>query len=129
MIGMEKQTSVSTAIKGASPCKCKLAVLTLLIGINFNLPLKGYACSLFHGTFHFTVPMATVQEISICHRSFLLLFNLSRINPAIPHSITATKVCLKNQAIPPATAKTIPKIPMACFLFTISRILTGIDLN
>lgn len=52
-----------------------------------------------------------------------LLFNLSNINPANPHSITATKVCLKNQAIPPATAKAIPKIPMACFLFTIGSIL------
>ncbi|MGB7884714.1 MAG: hypothetical protein WBL44_18490, partial [Nitrososphaeraceae archaeon] len=60
---------------------------------------------------------------------FFLLFNLSKISPATPHNIIATKVWRKNQAIPPATAKAIPKIPMACLFLTINSIFKGKDLK
>jgi hypothetical protein len=49
---------------------------------------------------------------------FLFRFSWNIIIIAIPHSTRAGIAAWKNQAIPPATARIIPKIPMVRFCLT-----------
>jgi hypothetical protein len=111
-IGIHKALSYEALSRDVLLCKLKFDIMIPFMYLFYNTIIaSSYNLSLF-------LLSILLCYLFLCFRLFLLrLFNFNNINPANPQRITAMTFCCMNRAIPPNTAKTIPKIPIACLCF------------